>query len=424
MLHQISTLDLLSFMLALSIGTIVGVERSLRSAKEDELKGAGIRTFALVCILGFFLVRFFKEEELMLFSAVFVFSALFLSIPFLRTKKGTAGLTTSTALIGIFLTGMIFGYHRPVLGVVTGLLLLAVTSSKKVLHRFADILSIEELMSAVRFLIVAGILVPITYSLGPIHPLIGPGRVFDPLQGLMMVLFVSGISFFSYIIMKLYEASKGLQISAFIGGFVSSAAATASASQKCEKIEGGIISSVKSIFLSNVSMFIKDYIVIAAVGGLALAVDFVLPLGLLLIINCLFIVFLKKEKSRDEETGTISLGTPFALKPAVKFAILFTLIWVLSYYLQTYLGDYGIYMVSVGGLVSTTSVSASISSLYLSGDINALTSLSTMLLAFAFGSFSKVLIACTYSRDLSRKLLIPMLILSTTSFILVFLLNL
>lgn len=419
-------IDTISFLLAILIGLLVGFERTTRSIRDDEIKGAGLRTFALVSVVGFLLTYFFKDEVELLMISVLIFSLFFIFLPIVHRPITSPGLTTSSALILIFLSGIIFGLGRPILGSISGLSLLALTSSKKILHSFAEILSKKDLWSAVRFLIVAMILLPITYSLGPIHGLVGPGRVFDPLQALMMVLFVSSISFLSYVVMKLYGARRGLQISAFIGGLVSSAAATASISEKSKKITEGLNSSVISILLSNTSMFIKDYVIIFTVAGYVLAREFILPMVLFLLLTGISLLFFDRKrgaKTADLNSLKIDLGTPFALKPATKFAILFSLIWVSSYLLQNHVGGPGVYMVSIGGLISTTSVSASISSLYVAGEIGALTALSTMLLAFGLGSISKILIVRAYNKRLARDVFLPLLVLGTTSFILVLLLN-
>ncbi|MEF8832520.1 MAG: MgtC/SapB family protein [Candidatus Thermoplasmatota archaeon] len=419
-------IDIISFLLALFIGLMVGLERTGISVKEDEAKGAGVRTFALVAVMGFLMTFFFKNDGALLIINVLIFSILFISLPIFRRPKGSVGLTTSSALMLIFLIGMLFGLGRPILGSISGLLLLALTSSKRILHSFAEVLSREDLWSAVRFLIVAMILVPITYSVGPIHPLVGSGRVFDPLQALMMVLFVSSISFLSYVVMKVYGARRGLKISAFIGGLVSSAAATASVSEKSKKITESLNTSVVSILLSNTSMFIKDYIIIFTVAGYVLAREFLLPIVLFLFLTGVFLTYFMKKggrKTKDLNSVEIDLGTPFALKPAAKFAVLFSLIWISSYLLQNYVGGSGVYIVAIGGLISTTSVSASISSLYMAGEIGSLTAVSTILLAFGLGSISKILIARAYDKRLAKDVSLPMFVLATTSFILVLLLN-
>ena len=421
---QISFVTFISFLLALFVGFLVGTERKVRATKEDRIKGAGVRSFALVSLIGFLLVRVFEGEELLISISVILFATLSLMMSLFRAKEGSRGLTTSGALLVTFLTGMIFGMEQVFFGLVSGAFLLMLLFSKRLLHGFAEILSKGDLISAVRFLIVAGILLPITYTIGPIHPLIGPGRVFDPLQGLTMVIFVSLISFLSFLAMKILGAGKGIQISSFIGGLVSSAAATASLSERSKSIELKYAPAV-GIHLSNISMFIKDFVIILVVGGVSLARLFTIPLSALILLTVVMIfLYRKKLEGSVIREGKLDLGTPFALTPAVKFGALFTFIWVSSYFLQNYLGEYGVYMVSLGGLISTTSVSASISSLYLTGEIGGLTALSTMLLAFGFGSISKVFIARAYDKELADKIMFSMMILTTISFILVVLLNL
>jgi len=426
MFISLTPVDIISFLLALLVGLIVGSERTSRATKEKEIKGAGIRTFTLVSVLGFLMTFVFKGEELLLFLNVILFSLLFISLPILRRPKGSTGLTTSSALMLIFLTGMVFGLGHLLVGIITGSFVLVLTYSKRILHSFAKLLSKKDLWSAVRFLVVAMILLPITYTLGPLHPLVGPGRVFDPLQAVLMVIFVSSISFLSYVVMKLFGAKRGLQISAFIGGLVSSAAATASISGKSKKITKELNSSKIAILLSNASMFIKDYIIIFTIGGITLAGDFLFPIILFLTITGVFLLYFMKKRDptqRKLSSLEIDLGTPFALMPAAKFAVIFSIIWISSYLLQNYVGGAGVYMVSIGGLISTTSVTASISSLYIAGEISALTTLSTMLLAFGLGSISKILIVRAYNKNLAKEILLPMLTLGTTSFILVLLLN-
>ncbi len=422
----ISQVEILSLLLATLIGLLSGMERSYRSYKEGEIKGAGIRTFTLVSLTGYLLVFTFQNEPVSLSILVIIFSFLFISLPVIRSLRNSVGLTTPVALVMIFLIGMIFGLGYPLLGTLSGLVLISLTSSKRILHHFAEFLSEGDLMSAVRFLVVAVIILPIAYTIGPIHPLIGPGRVFDPLQAVMMVIFVSTISFASYVIMKIFGAGKGLKISAFIGGLVSSAAATASVSEKFQNMKEKGTDSLISVILANTSMFIKDYVIIITVGGIILARHFLLPIAFLISVTVVFLIYNMRKNERDIGEGKnleLDLGTPFALKPAIKFAVVFSLIWVSSYFLQNYAGDIGIYMISFGGLVSTTSVSASISSLYMAGEISAVTGVSTMLLAFALGSLSKVLIVRAYSPRLAKRTLIPMVVLSTASFILVVLMN-
>ncbi|MBS3817522.1 MAG: MgtC/SapB family protein [Candidatus Thermoplasmatota archaeon] len=422
---MIEPIDILSFILVILIGILAGIERTSRADKEGSTKGAGVRTFAIASIVGFFLSSIVKDGHLNLIIVIGIFSFLFLLIALLRVFEGEPGMTTSLTLLVVFLVGMIIGLGFPLRGLLIALITLGLTSSKKVLHRFAHILSDEELSSALRFLAVGVILIPIAYTIGPVNPLVGPGRVFDPFKGLTMVLFVSSISFTSYLVIKFFGADKGMKISAFVGGLVSSAAATASLSERCKKYPELKGTSAVGILITNSSMFIKDFIIIFTVGGIVLATKFTLPIGILLVSTVflsLYLMRLKKEKGIFKSVE-LELDTPFALKPAVKFALIFSLIWSSTYILKNQFGGLGVYIVSIGGLISTTSVSASIASMYASGEVTSTTAVSTVLLSFGLSFLSKIFIARTYSSSLAKRITIPMGITTALTMIMAALLS-
>lgn len=420
----ISPIDLLSFVLALLVGLVVGLERTSQADIENRIREGGIRTFTLASIFGFFSAVVFKGDSSKLIMIVVLFSFLLIFTALIRSFEHKPGITTSLALLLVFLAGAMLGLQHPLEGVIVGLGTLILLSTKKVLHHFADILSHEELLSAVYFLTVGLILLPITYTIGPIHPLIGPGRIFDPMKAVLMILLVSCISFTSYLVIKFFGTDKGMEISAFIGGFVSSAAATASMSEKCKKTPCLENISTMSILLTNSSMLIKDYIIIIILGGFILAAEITAPIGILLGLTALFVLYMAKSKT-DQKIKTIDLDleSPFALKPAVKFALIFSIIWASTYILQNEFGGFGVYAVSIGGLISTTSVSASMATMYASEEIGSLTALSTVLLAFALSSISKILIARSYFKGLAKKVAIPMVSTSLVTILMVVLLN-
>ncbi len=422
---SLSPILVISFVIAFLVGLIVGIERSYRARTEDALKGAGIRTFILVSVTGFLFSEVFKDDPFTLVIFIGGFSILFFTLGMIRAFEQEPGMTTPVTLLIVFLAGTAVGLGYPFTALFVAVVTLALTSTKGTLHRFADLLSYQEMESAVRFLTVALILLPITYTLGPLHPLIGPGRIFDPMKAVLMILFVSSISFTSYLVMKFFGTGKGMEISAFIGGFVSSAAATASMSEKCKKNPALEMISTVSILLTNSSMFIKDYIIIVTMGGFMLALDFTVPIVVLSGLTVLlFIYMIRSHREKEPKTLELELESPFALKPAVKFAFIFSIIWASSYVLQNQFGSFGVYAVSVGGLISTTSVSASMATMYASGEIGSLTALSTVLLSFALSSISKIFIARSYFKGLGARVAAPMISTSVVTFIMVVLLNL
>ncbi|MFW5928684.1 MAG: MgtC/SapB family protein [Thermoplasmatota archaeon] len=409
------TIDIFTFILALVLGLLIGAEREFHARDKRVPVIAGIRTFPLVSILGFFISFNFDKDNILYFAGIGILFCVLLFTLIIKKKSEYPGLTTSVSLILIFLIGIAVGLGYLVESIMIGFTVFTLNYSKKRLHYFADILSKEELMSALRFLSVIAIFIPLAYTIGSVHPLIGPGRVFDTVKFLLMIVFVSTISFISYLITKIIGTSKGLKIIAFVGGFVSSAASTASMSEKLKKNPNMLNTIFGSILITNTSMVLKSLIILMVMAGTSLAFPFLWPVFVFISVTLVFVLYRKGEYMK--ETHKIYLGTPFAIIPAAKFASLYILISVFTYFAKTYLGPIGIYATSIGGVVSTTSVTASMASMYTAGEISGNIALTTLLLSVLFGTVSKILIVRTFDKNLAKKIILPFSLISIIIFI-------
>ncbi|MFW5898390.1 MAG: MgtC/SapB family protein [Candidatus Saliniplasma sp.] len=410
-------IDMISSLAALLIGLLLGIQREFQAYKTHRKAFSGVRTFSLVSIFGFTAVRLFGEQPGRVVFLVTIFIFIFISIPVLKQKVSKPGMTTSVALVLVMILGMLVGYGLILESLVISLLVFILLASKERMHRFASILTKEELSSAVRFIAVAIVLLPITYSIGTIHPLIGPGKLFDTVKTVLMIIFVSSMSFTSFIVIKLAGPEKGMKISTFLGGFVNSAASTASISQKSRKNPSILSISLVSVLLTNTSMILKDLILILVLTGGVIFNVIIVPVTILLLVSFTVISLFNEGKSHSGHFD-IELGSPFAIIPAAKFALIFTSISISAFLLRSYIGFYGVYAVAIGGLVSTTSVTASLAVLYMGGEISSLTAVITMTLALALGSISKISIIRIYDRRLMRKAGLPLAIVAATAFLL------
>ncbi|MFO7991374.1 MAG: MgtC/SapB family protein [Thermoplasmata archaeon] len=402
------------FSLALISGFAVGIEREHHSRAEMHTVVSGVRSFTFTSIVGFLITYYLKDSIAYISLIVGIILVVFLAVPIIKGSKMEPGLTTAVALVLVLSVGMLYGMGLLIEGVVIVGITLIVLAVKEKTHRFAKVLSKEELNSALRFLTIAAVLIPLAYTIGDVHPLIGPGKVFDPVKALIVVVFVSSISFSSYLIIKTYGAKKGLEITAFLGGLVSSAAACASLSQKAKKnpLLVGVVT--RGILLANLSMMVKCIIIIAPLTDFTLIVSLSLPISVMAISTVLSIISVKKREVQVED-GELELGTPFSVIPAAKFGALYLLISGISYFGRTYLGNIGVYSVALGGLVSTTSISASLGSLYSIGEITVDVVISTLVLALGLGSLSKLFISWAYSKRLSKKLALHLMVIVVIS---------
>ncbi len=406
-----TAIDIISGLSALLIGLLLGIQREYHGYHTDKKMFFGARIFTIVSIYGFAVVRFFGDEpsQIIILTSLFIF--IFLSIPVLKHKMSTPGMTTSVALVLALLLGMLVGYSLILESLIISLMIFVILTFKERLHRFASVLTKKELSSAIRFIAVAIVILPLTYSIGTIHPLVGPGQLFDTVKTVLMIIFVSSMSFTSYLVIKFIGAEKGIEISTFLGGFVNSAAATASISEKSKRNPKLIPISVVSVLLTNTSMIIKDIILMLVLAGVGIITSLAPPIGILIFLSFVLVIIFR---NREVSPGSIDLklGTPFAVTPAVKFALIFSIISASAYFLKTYLGSYGVYAVAAGGVVSTTSVSASLALLYSGGEISALTATITLVLALGLGSISKIAMMRVYDKELMRKASVPLILVA------------
>ncbi len=389
----------IELVIALGIGLLIGLERDVHARRKGEGPGFGVQIFAVIALLGFLVAYLpYRYASVVLVTAVLVI--VFFAIQQIKDK--TPGMTTSVALVTAFLLGGMSGTGYPLEAVLISFMVISILVVKEKTHRFAGILTHEELASALHFLALLLILLPLAYTLRDVHPLVGPGRLLDPVKTLLIVIFVSSFSFVSYIVIKTIGAAKGLELSSFLGGFVSSAASTVSLS-RLSKINPVLKPvSTRGIILANLSMILKNVILITVIAGMIFLKNFTIPTIILVLASVVGILLTRSSKFTSK--AEIDLGTPFAVIPAAKFGVLFVVMSVLSFYGRDMFGDYGIYAISLGGLISTTSVSASLAALYTTGEVELNTVIPTILFAMAFGSASKVAIAWTYDRILARKI--------------------
>ena len=227
-------------LIAIGIGALIGLEREHHS--EDAFVIAGARTYPLVALFGFVLsvLSWYDTGTGPAYPYMvhvgLVITAVYASlIIYLRYSQDHYGVTSSMALMITYLIGALVGMGNTILniytvmGVFTGVVATYFLIEKRRIHRIAEELSSKEIISAAEFILVLLVLLPLALSIeGAIDPynLVGPGLLFDPAWILTIVIFVSAISFMSFMIIRIHGSHKGLLFAGLFGGFVSSEAAT------------------------------------------------------------------------------------------------------------------------------------------------------------------------------------------------------
>lgn len=345
---------------------------------------SGVRTFVLACIIGM-LATFVSELigiEILLITAIF-FAALSIIIAYTTNiVYGKAGITNSIALFCTFLLGILVAMDYHLFAIVSAVVLTFLLVEKRPLHSFAQHLSDEDILNAVRFLAVAFILYPIM----PDEVLFG---IVNPRSVILIVVLVSLISFSSYVSLKKFGTKGGISYSGLLGGFVNSEATTGALSSMSKNRPNLTNATYTGILLSNTAMLIRNLVIALIVDPSGRFALLMLPPQLIIIIASLFITLLKR-KTFDTTDEQLKINSPFALGPAFKFGAGFTIILIIATIANDVAGPIGIYAMALGGFVSSAAVTVSMATLAVNGSISFSTAAQAAVLASIVSTSAKV----------------------------------
>lgn len=350
----------LRFVVALGIGLAAGIERGWK--QRDEPSGqreAGIRTFAILALIGFaagigatLLGPFFAGAVVI---GVFAFvSALY----FFDASRPEAdrGATTEVAALLVFLLGALAGAGEVLAAAIAGVVLVLMLDLKQEMHAFLRRVQELELTAGIKLLVVSVVLLPVLPNQG-----FGPGGVINPFELWWAVVVIAAIGFAGYIAMRVAGANKGALLMGLLGGLVSSTSLTVSAARASHTASTAAPALASAVATAQSVMFIRTGLVVGALNS-ALLQHIVVPLacGALAAIGCALWIGRRAFQGRDDQP--IDPGSPDMLSTAIKFVVVVGCVLIAAHYAQVYAGDIGVVLAGVlsGAIdVDAASVSAS-----------------------------------------------------------------
>lgn len=336
--------------IAILIGAFIGLERE-HSRPENEKTFAGIRTFPLISIFGFLAALISTITAPWIYFSMFLgFSSLVISSHIFSAKEGRMGGTTEVTAFIAFLLGSLVFWNFIILAAVIGVIVTLFLTLKIQLHAFVGKISEEDLYAALKLAIITIIILPLLPD-----QTFGPFDVLNPRLIWYMVIFISGISFIGYLLIKIYGQNKGIVITGLMGGMISSTAVAFSFSRKSKEQKEISLNFAAGIVLASTIMFPRIFI-IALVVSKSLTGKLWIPL-LLPTIAGIIITYLYSKRFKQKHIQQVDFRNPFVLKSALIFGLIFAAVIFLSKAAQVYFGNSGIYAASaLGGLTSVDAI--------------------------------------------------------------------
>ena len=348
-----------SFLIALALGALIGLEREYARYKKRGHDYAGIRTFPLISLFGALSAYMgILISPWILIVGIILMGALIV-IAYFSVAGHTRVYTGATSEVAGFLAfflGVLVYYGEISLAVILTVVITVILYARSLLHHFAKRIKKEEMADTLKFIVIAFVILPLLPNQS-----YGPLELFNPYIFWLMVVFISGIGFVGYVLMKWF-GEKGIVLSGILGGLVSSTAVTSSFAERSLKEKKIYRTLVLGVILANTIMFIRILIEVSVINS-ALLMKLILPLGILILICVVFSYFLWK-RSSPIKGGEMKLKSPFTLGPALKFGVIFAAILALVKVAEVYLASSGVYLVSfISGLADVDAITVSLSQL-------------------------------------------------------------
>ena len=221
-------------------------------------------------------------------------------------------------------------------------------------------MSAEDIHVTLQFALVAAVILPLLPN-----RTIDPLGLLNPFQIWLMVVFVSGIGFSGYVLMKILGPSQGINLMGILGGLASSTATTISFSSASREYPQMAHHYARAVVLASTVMFPRVLFLILVIYP-PLALKVIIPFTLMLITGVIFIFVI--QKSKLTETVTIhpeyKITNPLKLSTAIKFGLLFAFVLIVVEYSQTFLGSSGVYLASfLTGLTDVDAITLSVTRL-------------------------------------------------------------
>lgn len=336
------------FLLLLGLGFFFGLAFEEFHAGSNQARPGGIRSFPLLALIGALLYRLDPGRLLPVSVGLLVLGA-WLACYYWRhvseldlDGRPNVGLMVPVCNVLAYLLGPTVLSEPPWIAIGTTVTAVLLLTAREKLHDFARHLEVGEILTAGKFLILTGLILPLL----PDHPVTDLTEI-TPRQVWLAVLAVCTVSYASYLLQR-YVALKGAGLwVALLGGFYSSTATTVVLARRARADPTALTQAQVGIILATSVMYLRLLVIIGVFNrplalGLAPALLELSGVGLVMAGVCYRI----KGTYAEDGAPAKSSANPLEIGAAVVFATLFVLISLVSAWARTHYGATGIYLLS------------------------------------------------------------------------------
>jgi uncharacterized membrane protein (DUF4010 family) len=392
--------------LAVGVGLLVGLQRQYAHQRQDFFAGA--RTFALIGLSGgLSAVLAERFDSPLVFVVGLVMVGVVVAIGyFVGVKEGDPGLTTEAAAIVTFLAGALAGLGELTVAGAVAVATTALLALKPYTREFVAHIDEEDVKATLQFAVLVALILPVLprETMGP-----EPFDAASPFKIGLMVVFILGLSFLGYILIKVVGPRRGIGLTGILGGLVSSTAVTLTMSERSRSSSGLLRALAMAVLLSWTIMYGRVLVEVGVVNAELLR-DVWMPIsfGGFVIFGWAAFVSVRRHGGGGDE-GDERFSNPFSLGPAIQFGLLYGVVLIGSKALNTQFGDAGVYLGAIAsGVADVDAITLSMAELSRDdGTVSDATASNAIVLAAASNTLVKGGLVWVVGTPGMRKLVTP-----------------
>ena len=372
------------FAVAVGIGLLIGAERERRKSEGPARSAAGIRTFALVALVG-------ASAAALGGNAIIVAGCLFVAgaalVSYVVGDRTDPGLTTEVALVLTYLLAVL-AERDPTSASGVAVAVTALLASRSALHRLVrELMTPEELQDLLVLSSAALVVLPLVPDRA-----YGPAGTLNPFKVWQFAVLVMGVGGLGHVVTRLMNPRFGLPMAGLAGGFISSSATIGSMGATARRVPSLTAAAVAGALFSTIATFLQLGIILAAGSPPALR-EVAFPLacgGAVAVVGGVVAAFAGSSDGGERVTG----ARAFSLQSALLFAGLVAGMLVIGALAHDAFGSGGVAVAAaLGGLADTHAAAAAVAGLVGRGELTPEAAVTPLLLALTTNTVTKAIVA-------------------------------
>ena len=399
--------------LAFGLAVFLGLAFEEVYKREDRSSPGGVRTFPMLAVSGAMLYLIEPQHALAFIAGLFPL-ALWLHA-YLRSAPPSPNATSLMIPVSnllAYVIGPVAVTQPPWMVVAVSVTAVILLGTREQLHRLIQVVPQDELLTAGKFLILIGIILPLV----PNQPITAASSL-TPYHVWLAVVAVCTLSYMSYLLQKYVSAPNAALLPAILGGLYSSTATTVVLAKRHREVGLARSDLAAGIVAATAVMYVRLGVVIA-LFNVHLAWALAPALGALFAFGAGFATYEWRRISARQHAADLSVPAinPLQIPTALIFAAIFVIISVATAWIRTTFGQTGVLVLAAA--VGATDIDPFVINIAQGGVMDlSITMLSAaILIAASSNNVAKAIYAIAFGGKSSRRPALVLVVLALLGF--------